>query len=163
MSGPAHPRGTSNTNVRGSAAARRARRAWLLRTFDPELGPDVARCALACHPDCHGTVTNETMQVDRITSGLHGGTYRRDNIRPACPACNHHRGTQEREALHAATCRGACRRCRAHAALRDDFAAAREAAEQQREAVTAGYATESQLYGPLLNFRTYLEQTRGIE
>lgn len=163
MTGPAYPRGTTNTNTRGSAEDRRRRRAWLLRTFDLDLGPEVARCALAIHPDCHGTVTDATMQVDRIVSGLHGGRYVRGNIRPACPPCNHQRGTEEREALHRATCRGACRRCRAHAAVRDDYAAAREAAERQREAVTAGYATESQLYGPLLTFRQYLEQTRGTE
>lgn len=158
-----HPRGTSNTNVRGNAKQRRARKVWLLATFDTDLGPALARCALRCHRDCTGTVTYETMQVDRIVSGLAGGTYRRDNIQPACGPCNHQKGTEEREAAHAQTCDGTCARCLRSAALRVDYGALREYELQQREATTAGYATESQAYGPLTTFRTYLEQTRGQE
>lgn len=154
-----HPRGTSNSNARGSTRDRRARRAWLLRTFDVDLGPTLARCALATHPDCYGTVDNSTMQVDRVVSGLHGGTYRRSNIRPACPPCNHQRGIEEREALHAQTCGGRCTRCRKVA----EYAALRHQQELDREAATAGYATESGQYGPLMTLRTYLEQTRGEE
>lgn len=157
----AQPRGTSNSNARGSTRDRRARKLWLLVTFDTDLGPEVARCALRCHQDCHGTVTYETMQVDRKVSQLHGGTYRRENIQPSCPPCNHQKGTQEREAEHARTCHGTCARCRRSATLSMDYRVAREAEEQQREAVTAGYATESRAYGPLSTFRDYLEQTRG--
>lgn len=129
----AHPRGTSNSNRRGSSADRRARKLWLLATFDVDLGPETARCALRCHRDCHDTVTYETMQVDRKVSQLHGGTYRRDNIQPSCPPCNHHKGTQEREAHHARTCRGTCPRCLRAATLSMDYRVAREAAELERE------------------------------
>lgn len=34
MSGPNAPRGTTNRNQRGNTADRRARRQWLLNTFD---------------------------------------------------------------------------------------------------------------------------------
>lgn len=156
-----HPRGTSNTNTRGGTPARRARKRWLLATFDVDLGPETARCALRCHQDCHGTVTYETMQVDRKVSQLHGGTYRRENIQPSCPPCNHQKGTQEREAEHARACQGTCSRCRRAAALSMNYRVAREAAELEREAVTAGYATESGQYGALITLRDYLEQTRG--
>jgi hypothetical protein len=78
-------RGTTNGNARGSSADRRSRKVWLLATYDPDLGPDEARCAFGC-----GTIlTLETVTVDRHpTPGAHGGTYARDNIRPACGPCN---------------------------------------------------------------------------
>lgn len=154
-----HPRGTSNSNARGGSRDRRARKLWLLATRDPDLGPTLVRCALQMHEHCHGTVTYETMQVDRIVSGLHGGTYRRDNIQPACPPCNHRKGTLEREQEHARTCHGRCTRCRRTL----EYRMAREAEELAREAATAGYATESRQYGGLTTFRAYLEQTRGTE
>lgn len=74
-------RGTSNTAVRGSSYSRRARKAWLLENFDPDLGPDKARCSFGCGE----ILTIETITVDRYPiPGCQGGTYRRDNIRPAC-------------------------------------------------------------------------------
>lgn len=158
-----HPRGTSNSNLRGSAETRRRRKVWLLATFDLDLGPELARCALAVHPDCQSLVTYETMQVDRIVSGLAGGTYRRSNIQPVCAPCNHRKGTQEREAHHAQTCDGTCARCLSAQTIRMDFAALREAQELAREAATAGYATESGQYGALMTLRDYLVQTRGEE
>lgn len=42
------------------------------------------RCGVFLH---EGTVT-----VDRIKPGCRGGTYRRDNIRPACQHCNSETG-----------------------------------------------------------------------
>ena len=154
-----HPRGTSSANVRGSAATRRRRKGWLLATFDVDLGPERARCALAVHERCEGTVTYETMQVDRIVSGLAGGTYRRENIQPACAPCNHQKGTQEREEHHRLTCGGQCTRCR----RTTEYRMAREVQELERERVTAGYATESGQYGALMTLRDYLVQTRGEE
>lgn len=75
-------RGTSNTNARGSAASRRARKLWLLETFgDGEQAP--------CGFGCGTLLTFETITVDRYPiPGCQGGTYRRGNIRPACEPCN---------------------------------------------------------------------------
>lgn len=41
------------------------------------------------HPDCPDLVDFDTVWVDRYPiSGIDGGSYRRDNIRPAAPICN---------------------------------------------------------------------------
>ena len=73
-------RGTSNTNDRGSAADRRARKVWLLETFgDGETAP----CCF-----CQTELTFETITVERIVPGCQGGRYVRGNIKPACGACN---------------------------------------------------------------------------
>lgn len=70
---------------RGNNRDRARRRAWLLETFDPDLGPDKARCHLFGLSDrCLGTVDALTLTVDRIEPG---GPYCRDNIRPACKPC----------------------------------------------------------------------------
>jgi hypothetical protein len=42
-----------------------------------------------------------------------------------------------------------------------DYRAWRESAEQERERVTKGYATETAEYGPLPTFREWLIQRRG--
>jgi len=75
-------RGTSNGNARGSAAARRARKLWLLMTFGDGTS---APCSFGC-----GTVlTLETITVDRYPiPGCQGGRYVQGNIRPACGTCN---------------------------------------------------------------------------
>lgn len=93
-------RGSSNSNNRGSAADRRARKVWLLLMFNPELGPDKAMCAYEC-----GTIlTLETVTVDRFPlRGADGGSYRRGNIRPACGDCNNADGIHDGSArAHAA-------------------------------------------------------------
>lgn len=96
MSGPNHPRGTSNGNARGSSKDRQRRKLWLIETFGNTNG--VAECmAEEHHADCPGTVTIETVTVDRIIMGRDGGTYRRDNIRPAFGLCNSvHGGGRQR-------------------------------------------------------------------
>lgn len=80
--GPVSTRGTTNTNVRGSAEARRARKVWLLEKFGDGV---TALCSFGC-----GTaLTFETITVDRYpVPGCHGGRYTRGNIRPACGPCN---------------------------------------------------------------------------
>lgn len=76
-------RGTSNTNARGSAEARRRRKAWLLTTFGD--GTYVA-CAAE---DCGSVLTFDTLTVDRFPiPGCQGGRYVRGNIRPMCGPCN---------------------------------------------------------------------------
>lgn len=37
---------------------------------------------------CGELLTESTVTVDRIVPGCRGGTYRRNNIRPACLQCN---------------------------------------------------------------------------
>lgn len=106
-------RGTSNSNVRGSSESRRRRREWLIYTyranqdlfidrveiggewFDHPRGvwldcPDIwptAKPACRCYR-CGVLLTVDTVTVDRIVPGIEGGTYRRNNIRPACGTCN---------------------------------------------------------------------------
>lgn len=93
MSGPNHPRGTSNTNSRGSAQERRARKQWLLDTFGDGTWADCHFCRLVLD---FGTIT-----VDRIIPGCQGGRYVRGNIRPACLRCNSIDGNIIREQARA--------------------------------------------------------------
>lgn len=79
-----HYRGASNSDTRGSASARRRRKQWLLDTFGDGTA---AKCYL-----CSTLLTFETVTVDKITPQVEGGTYRRDNIRPACGPCNYTTG-----------------------------------------------------------------------
>lgn len=81
-------RGCSNGNARGNAESRRRRRQWLIDTFGDGV---TAPCFLASIV-CTGPVTVDTVSVDRIVPGHLGGTYRRDNIRPACQPCQSHQG-----------------------------------------------------------------------
>ena len=78
-------RGTSNTNVRGSAADRRKRKCWLLAWHG-----DGISCP--CY-SCGDALTYSTMEVDKITPQALGGTYARGNIRPACGPCNKRTGS----------------------------------------------------------------------
>lgn len=41
---------------------------------------------------CGDLLVDGTLTVDRIIPGVKGGTYRRNNIRPACGACNSETG-----------------------------------------------------------------------
>lgn len=81
--------GERQRNVRGSAADRRRRRAWLLETYAPELGPAHAFCELRLSPACEQIVDTLTLSVDRIEPG---GAYVRGNIRPACTPCQNQQG-----------------------------------------------------------------------
>jgi hypothetical protein len=68
---------------RGSCHNRRARKLWMLRTWNPELGPDHCRCV---HAQCgHSVLTYETVEADRIVPG---GSYKRTNVQPSCHPCN---------------------------------------------------------------------------
>lgn len=83
---------------RGSNKNRRQRRVWLLATFDPDLGPEVARCHLKISDRCHGLVDDSTLTADRIDPG---GTYAHSNIQPACKPCQNKQGALiTREARH---------------------------------------------------------------
>lgn len=74
---------------RGNSQDRARRRVWLLETFDPDLGPELARCHLGLAEGCAGTVNILTLTVDRLDPG---GTYARSNIQPACRPCQHRQG-----------------------------------------------------------------------
>lgn len=74
---------------RGSSRDRKVRRAWLLATFDTDLGPDRARCHLKLSAWCERTVDAVSLSVDRIEGG---GSYRRGNIQPACKPCQDRQG-----------------------------------------------------------------------
>lgn len=99
-------RGTSNGNERGNVHERRRRRAWLVQVYRADvdqpdqmglsllpLGVGVPACR--CYR-CGVLLTEETVTVDRIIPGAHGGTYRRNNIRPACQPCNSSTGATVR-------------------------------------------------------------------
>jgi hypothetical protein len=74
-------RGTSNSNDRGSAEDRRRRKQFLLDTWGDGF---TTRCEF-----CRCPLTWDTLTVDRFPiPGRLGGRYTRDNIRPACGACN---------------------------------------------------------------------------
>lgn len=91
---PARPRSRSSAaqrDARGSSRDRAARRSWLLATFSPDLGPGRARCELGLVAGCLGVVDALTLTVDRIVPG---GSYRRENIQPACEPCQQHQGGQ---------------------------------------------------------------------
>lgn len=102
-------RGTSNGNVSGSAESRRRRKHWLLAEYRADVdlglegsfgnpivhdfGPPVTVPLGLGVPACRcyrcGTLlTFDTVTVDRRIPGCEGGTYRRNNIRPACGSCN---------------------------------------------------------------------------
>ena len=106
-------RGTTNKNARGGSDERRRRRAWLVETYRANVdvmvielfhGPmtiEVVRGTEGGQPACRcyrcGTLlTESTVTVDRIKPGCQGGTYRRDNIRPACGTCNSSTGATTR-------------------------------------------------------------------
>jgi hypothetical protein len=75
-------RGTTNRDERGSAAARRARKLWLLAEFGDGT-------AAPCSFNCGAVLTFETITIDRYpVPGCRGGRYIRGNIRPACAPCN---------------------------------------------------------------------------
>lgn len=56
-----------------------------------------AKAKLACRCyRCGDLLTVDTVTVDRIVPGCRGGTYRRNNIRPACGSCNSETGGGQR-------------------------------------------------------------------
>lgn len=80
-------RGTTNSNARGNTRDREARKQYLLRVYQSDSGVGFARCYR-----CGYQLGFTTITVDRIIPGAKGGTYRRDNIRPACSKCNSETG-----------------------------------------------------------------------
>jgi len=67
---------------RGSSADRKRRREWLV---SPASGFGGDGVTVACYWECGRELTTVTVEADRIVPG---GSYRRDNIVPACRPCN---------------------------------------------------------------------------
>ena len=91
-------RGTSNGNQRGSAHDRRVRKQWLIETFGD--GQVVACYRVELGLCDRVELVFETVTVDRIVPGAHGGRYVRGNIRPACGPCNSETGGRVRRLAH---------------------------------------------------------------
>jgi hypothetical protein len=106
-------RGTTNRNERGNSENRRRRREWLIQTYRADRdvmvlqlfhGPmvvEVTRDSEGSEPACRcyrcgALLVEATVTVDRIVPGCHGGTYRQNNIRPACGPCNSSTGATTR-------------------------------------------------------------------
>jgi 5-methylcytosine-specific restriction endonuclease McrA len=104
------PRGTTNGNRRGNSEDRRRRREWLVETYRANVDltwdwfgsqrfdwlPVEVSCgagepACRCYR-CGCLLTVDTVTADRIIPGAEGGTYRRNNLRPACGPCNSETG-----------------------------------------------------------------------
>lgn len=67
---------------RGSAASRRVRKTWMLSPVAGFGGNgETVKCALGCET----VLTFATVEADRIVPG---GSYRRENVQPACRPCN---------------------------------------------------------------------------
>jgi len=82
-------------NARGSAAARRRRRAWMVEQFGMRCQGGVVVVCIHCGRRCRAKSKN--WEVDRHpVHGHDGGRYTRDNIQVACQRCN----------------RGRCNRCK---------------------------------------------------
>ena len=65
---------------RGNSTGRRRRRLWMLARWG-----DGTTCPCT---HCGEPLTERAVEADRIIPGSLGGTYRRENIQPACRACN---------------------------------------------------------------------------
>lgn len=79
-------RGTTSKNVSGNSTDRRRRKAWLVETFRADVDLD-GEPACRCYR-CGVLLTVDTVSPDRIKPGCLGGSYRRENLRPACLPCN---------------------------------------------------------------------------
>lgn len=80
--------GRCNTNERGSAADRRARKRWLL---SPAAGWGGDGLDVPCW-DCGVLCEYDDLVADRIIAGHRGGTYCRSNIAPHCALCSSRQG-----------------------------------------------------------------------
>lgn len=112
--------GTCNGGDRGNSKDRRARKEWLVLTYRADrdviryyttnLGKTVAaqgpvgtgQPACRCYR-CGALLTVDTVTPDRIIPGCQGGTYRRNNIRPACSTCQSITGNEIKHALYRKT------------------------------------------------------------
>lgn len=78
----------TNSNVRGSSRDRLQRKLYLMEAYACDV-PGHVRCYR-----CGCLLDFDAVTIDRITPGALGGTYRRNNIRPACSPCQTVTGNQ---------------------------------------------------------------------
>lgn len=118
--------GTCNGGDRGNTADRRRRREWLVAAFRADV--DIIRiywpsanewtespwsddlrsiadrserlAACRCYR-CGELLSVHTVSPDRIIPGCQGGTYRRNNIRPACLRCQSVTGNEIKARMRA--------------------------------------------------------------
>lgn len=95
--------GRRGGDKRGNSENRRRRREWLVDTYRANADVDgfgimarwvplgTGQPACRCYR-CGKLLTADTVTADRIIPGCKGGTYRRNNIRPACGPCNSEAG-----------------------------------------------------------------------
>lgn len=76
----------SHRNHHGGGKRHENRRIYLLNRFGDG---EKCRCVY-----CGEILTKETMTIERLVPGKHGGTYARNNIFPACEYCNSSRGDE---------------------------------------------------------------------
>ena len=98
-----------SASARISTETRRRRRAWIMEAWAADV-PGLVRCyrcgkhlynpdtppvplmvdgdVLVVSGNQHDYTQAAPLTVDRIIPGCKGGTYRRDNVRPACADCN---------------------------------------------------------------------------
>lgn len=77
--------GRRGGDARGGAPQRRARKLWLL---SPAAGFGGDGATVPCRW-CNAPLTYQTVEADRHPiPGSAGGSYRRENVVPACRACN---------------------------------------------------------------------------
>jgi hypothetical protein len=74
--------GSRTIDRRGSSADRARRKTWLC---SPEAGFGGDGNKVPCYWECGRELTVSTVEADRMVPG---GSYRRDNIVPACRPCN---------------------------------------------------------------------------
>ena len=79
-------RGTSNSNARGSSYTRRARRQWLVQTWQSE---HAGRCR--CYR-CGTLLDEQLCHCGSNRARVSGRPVRARNIRPACASCNSETG-----------------------------------------------------------------------
>lgn len=79
-------RQASGDDKRGSYRNRAARKTWLLTT--PKFGGNGTTVPCV---HCKTPTTRQDLHSDRI---IPGGSYRRDNVQPACAPCNIRRGNK---------------------------------------------------------------------
>ena len=84
---------------RGNNADRAARRLWLARTYGDGTSCPCFNCKRTLLVSITDIKVPGCLTVDRIIPGEQGGTYRRENIRPACITCNNGRRTEEATAV----------------------------------------------------------------
>lgn len=89
-------RGTTNSNARGNTRDRAARVRYLLTVYASNV-PGCCRCyrcgvLLTNDEGVRRWINAQSVTVDRIVPGVHGGRYVRANIRPACASCNSETG-----------------------------------------------------------------------